>query len=243
MAKFRKMQRDVQKLRKLNTSYRRKARRLKNLYGVELDEQVLYIDDFNSRKQFNDYVKRMEKVTSYSEHRYIKNKHGMVIKREVYQDYKRTVDQAQKIADQQKDKLLSLLEKQLGYTPDLENFRLMGDSRYDRFNIKYKFDNYGDEAYFEEHLDRLKKKLDPRYYYDSDRRLKYNFLESIDRSLGVIGKPLYNKINRMSIQDFVLFFYSSDVPLFEYVYSFEEAKAITTKISSMIDRFYKDLDE
>lgn len=243
MAQFRKMQRDVEKLRRLNTSYRRKARRVKKLYDVNLDYNVLYIADFTSRKQFNDYVKKMEKVTAYSEHRYVKNKYGMVVKREVYQDYIKTIDKAQKIAEKEREQLLKLLEKKLGHRPDLENLRLMGDNRYERFNISYKFDNYGDVGYFEDHLETMKRKQNPKYYRQSDLRLKNNFLSAIDTSLGAVGKPLYKMISDMSVSDFILFYYSTDSADFGYVYSFEESVTIVNTLITDVNRFYKILGD
>lgn len=238
MAQFRKMQRDVEKLRKLNTAYRRKARRVKNLYGVDLGYDVMYIDDFTSRKQFNDYVATMEKATQYSSHRYVKNKHNMVIKREDYQEYQRVIKQASEIAQKEKDDLILALKK-IGREPDIQQIKAMGDNRYNRFFVDFKFDNYSDKDFFYEHLKRMKMKLDPKYWRDGDKRLKENFIQAIDESLGYAGIKAKRKVQRMTIKDFKLFFYSSNIPLFDYVYSFEEAERITERIIFMIDRFYK----
>lgn len=236
--KFRKMKRDVQKLRKLNTSYRRKARRLKKLYNVDLDYQVMYIDDFTSRDQFNKYVKQMEQVTTYSSHRYVKNKNDMVVEREVWQRYKDLLPKINEMQKEHLDKLLKTLKEKYGYTPNIDQIRMMGDSKFDRYlPVEYSFDNYTNPDFFKDHLKTLEKMADPLYHWRRDRLMKQNFILAIERSLGSVGKELVDEIESMSITDFAHFYYINDIPLFGYVYSFEEAVKIAATLLAKVRRF------
>lgn len=91
--KFTIRNKDVERLKKLQTSARRKKRRLSNLFDVDVDVEIKPITTFGSRQEFNKYVSQLETFTDRSNFRYVKNEYGVVIPRETYNKIKQEVTQ------------------------------------------------------------------------------------------------------------------------------------------------------
>lgn len=241
---FRQLARDQVKLSKLNTAYRRKARRVKKLYNVDLNYNVMYLDDFDSRRTFNNYIKQMERATSYSEHRYVKNQHDMVVEREVYQRYKNLIPKINKNRAKEFDELISNMEKNYGVKLDVTTPGLMGDSRFDRYKALHdNFEGWTSPGRFELYLDKLEKQTDHAYFYKTDKQLQENYLTAMTRSLGTnkgqAGEEAYKLIEAMNVYQFRDWYYlNADLDI-SYVYSEREAWAKANQIVSRINRFNK----
>ena len=92
MAKMRKSTKDVKRLRNAIASAKRTATKAQNLGQDVVFTDIRTIKDFNDRKEFNKYLKSIEKFNK--ENRYIKNRYGVVFNRN-------DIEKANKLIDKQ----------------------------------------------------------------------------------------------------------------------------------------------
>lgn len=92
LAKMRKSTKDVKRLRNAIASAKRTATKAQNMGQDVVFTDVRTIKDFNDRKEFNKYLKSIEKFNK--ENRYIKNRYGVVFNRN-------DIEQANKLVDKQ----------------------------------------------------------------------------------------------------------------------------------------------
>lgn len=92
LAKMRKSTKDVKRLRNAIASAKRTATKAQNLGQDVVFTDIRTIKDFNDRKEFNNYLKSIEKFNR--ENRYIKNRYGVVFNRN-------DIEKANKLVDKQ----------------------------------------------------------------------------------------------------------------------------------------------
>ena len=106
MAKMRKSNKDVKRLRNAIASAKRTATRAQNLGQDVVFTDIRTIKDFNDRKEFNKYLKSIERFNK--ENRYIENRYGVVFNRN-------DIEKANKLVDKQ-NKQRKKLAKSVGLT-------------------------------------------------------------------------------------------------------------------------------
>lgn len=106
MAKMRKSTKDVKRLRNAIASAKRTATRSQNLGQDVVFTDIRTIKDFNDRKEFNKYLKSIERFNK--ENRYIKNQYGVVFNRN-------DIEKANKLVDKQ-NKQRKKLARNVGLT-------------------------------------------------------------------------------------------------------------------------------
>ncbi len=106
MAKMRKSTKDVKRLRNAIASAKRTATRAQNLGQDVVFNDIRSIKDFNDRKEFNKYLRDIEKFNK--ENRYIENRYGVVFNRN-------DIEKANKLVDKQ-NKQRKKLAKSVGLT-------------------------------------------------------------------------------------------------------------------------------
>lgn len=99
MAKMRKSTKDVKRLRNAIASAKRTATKAQNMGQDVVFNDIRSIKDFNDRKEFNKYLKSIEKFNK--ENRYIENQYGVVFNRN-------DVEKANKLIDKQNRQRRSL---------------------------------------------------------------------------------------------------------------------------------------
>lgn len=99
MAKMRKSTKDVKRLRNAIASAKRTATKAQNMGQDVVFNDIRTIKDFNDRKEFNKYLKLIEKFNK--ENRYIKNQYGVVFNRN-------DIEKANKLIDKQNKQKLML---------------------------------------------------------------------------------------------------------------------------------------
>lgn len=92
MAKMRKSTKDVKRLRNAIASAKRTATKAQNMGQDVVFTDIRTIKDFNDRKEFNKYLRSIEKFNK--ENRFIKNRYGVVFNRN-------DIEQANKLVDKQ----------------------------------------------------------------------------------------------------------------------------------------------
>lgn len=104
MAKMRKSIKDVKRLRNAIASAKRTATKAQNLGQDVVFTDIRTIKDFNDRKEFNKYLRSIEKFNK--ENRFIENKYGVVFNRN-------KIEKANKLIDKQ-NKQRKQLSKSVG---------------------------------------------------------------------------------------------------------------------------------
>lgn len=104
MAKMRKSTRDVKRLRNAIASAKRTATKAQNMGLDVVFNDIRTIKDFNDRKEFNKYLRSIERFNK--ENRYIQNKYGVVFNRN-------DIEKANKLIDKQNRQKRSL-QKSVG---------------------------------------------------------------------------------------------------------------------------------
>lgn len=104
MAKMRKSTKDVKRLRNAIASAKRTATKAQNLGQDVVFNDIRTIKDFNDRKEFNKYLKSIERFNK--ENRFIENKYGVVFNRN-------KIEKANKLIDKQ-NKQRKQLSKSVG---------------------------------------------------------------------------------------------------------------------------------
>ena len=104
MAKMRKSTKDVKRLRNAIASAKRTATKAQNMGQDVVFTDIRTIKDFNDRKEFNKYLRSIEKFNK--ENRFIKNKYGVVFNRN-------KIEKANKLIDKQ-NKQRKQLSKSVG---------------------------------------------------------------------------------------------------------------------------------
>lgn len=100
MAKMRKSTKDVKRLRNAIASAKRTATKAQNMGQDVVFNDIRTIKDFNDRKEFNKYLKSIEKFNK--ENRYLKNQYGVVFNRNDIEKANKLIDKQNK----QKNKLI-----------------------------------------------------------------------------------------------------------------------------------------
>lgn len=99
MAKMRKSTKDVKRLRNAIASAKRTATKAQNIGQDVVFTDIRSIKDFNDRKEFNKYLKSIERFNK--ENRYIENRYGVVFNRN-------DIEKANKLIDKQNRQRKSL---------------------------------------------------------------------------------------------------------------------------------------
>ena len=99
MAKMRKSTKDVKRLRNAIASAKRTATKAQNMGQDVVFNDIRSIKDFNDRKEFNKYLKSIERFNK--ENRYIENQYGVVFNRN-------DLEKANKLIDKQNRQRRSL---------------------------------------------------------------------------------------------------------------------------------------
>lgn len=94
MAKMRKSTRDVKRLRNAIASAKRTATKAQNMGQDVVFTDIRTIKDFNDRKEFNKYLRSIEKFNK--ENRFIENKYGVVFNRNKIEKANKLIDKQNK---------------------------------------------------------------------------------------------------------------------------------------------------
>ena len=212
----------------MQTSARRKEKRLSNLFDVDVSIDYTGIENFSSRKEFNKYINELEQFTNRKNYRYVKNVHGVVVPRKTYNEIKKEVAQLNK----ENKKRLKQIEKQnfksRGKATDekVQDRRLMGDTRYNVFKPKiFNFDRFRNKKELKEYEKSLKQKTDPKFYDKKAKRYKANYITGLENIFGKMGKKLIAKIKSMDSDEFMNLYYTEDIANINFMYEFMDVMA------------------
>lgn len=233
MAKMRKSTKDVKRLRNAIASAKRTATRAQNLGQDVVFNDIRTIKDFNDRKEFNKYLKSIEKFNK--ENRFIENKYGVVFNRNKIEKANKLIDKQNRQRRQlSKSVGLSKLNETKGgiVTPiSVKNARsTLRDDRGGFFESVHhvNIESYRYPKQLDKRIENLKKNT--KKENQKIKNLRSNYKTAIEEQIrgGNItkkeGKQLIKDIKSLSDKQLLQWFYQERkaVSVFNYIDMFRE---------------------
>ena len=228
MAKMRKSFKDVKRLRNAIASAKRTATKAQNLGEDVVFTDIRTIKDFNDRKEFNKYLRSIEKFNK--ENRFIENKYGVVFNRNKIEKANKLIDKQNKQRKQlSKSVGLSKLNETKGgvVTPiSVKNARsILRDDRGGFFEPVHhvNIQSYRYPKQLDKRIENLKKNT--KKENQKIKNLRSNYKTAIEEQIrgGNItkkeGKQLIKDIKSLSDKQLLQWFYQERkaVSVFNYI--------------------------
>lgn len=258
MAKMRKSTKDVKRLRNAIASAKRTATRAQNMGQDVVFTDIRTIKDFNDRKEFNKYLKSIEKFNK--ENRYIENQYGVVFNRN-------DLERANKLIDKQNRQrrtlarsvgLTKLKETKGGIITNVSVKQALSVLKDDRGGFFEPVHHVNIQSY------RYPKQLDNRIESLKEntkkkpkkiRTLRKNYKKAISEQIEGMniteeeGKQILEDINSLSDSDLIKWFYQERkaINTFKYLdlsreYT-ENQKFVNEQLSKSIQTDLKDVKD
>lgn len=228
MAKMRKSFKDVKRLRNAISSAKRTVTKAQNLGQDVVFTDIRTIKDFNDRKEFNKYLRSIEKFNK--ENRFIENKYGVVFNRNKIEKANKLIDKQNKQRKQLSKSIgLSKLNETKGgiLTPiSVKNARsILRDDRGGFFEPVHhvNIQSYRYPKQLDKRIENLKKNT--KKENQKIKNLRSNYKSAIEEQIrgGNItkkeGKQLIKDIKSLSDKQLLQWFYQERkaVSVFNYI--------------------------
>lgn len=258
MAKMRKSTKDVKRLRNAIASVKRTATRAQNLGQDVVFNDIRSIKDFNDRKEFNKYLKSIEKFNK--ENRYIENRYGVVFNRN-------DIEKANKLVDKQNKQrkklarsvgLMKLKETKGGISTGVSVRNALSVLKDDRGGFFEPVHHINIQSYrYPKQLDNRIESLKENTKKKSKkiRTLRKNYKKAISEQIEGMniteeeGKQILEDINSLSDSDLIKWFYQERkaINTFKYLdlsreYT-ENQKFVNEQLSKSIQTDLKDVKD
>lgn len=258
MAKMRKSTKDVKRLRNAIASAKRTATKAQNMGRDVVFNDIRSIKDFNDRKEFNKYLKSIEKFNK--ENRYIKNQYGVVFNRN-------DIEKANKLIDKQNRQrralarsvgLTKLKETKGGITTNVSVKQALSVLKDDRGGFFEKVHHVNIQSYrYPKQLDNRIESLKENTKKKSKkiRTLRKNYKKAISEQIEGMniteeeGKQILEDIQSLSDKDLIKWFYQERkaINTFKYLdlsleYT-ENQKFVNEQLSKSIQTDLKDVKD
>lgn len=210
-------------VRRLNKSISNKKSRIKKEFGVELQIKTKPIKEFGSRKEYNEFVKQSKNFIDRRNFRYVKNPHGVVLRREEYEQIKKDVE---KINRRNKRKLNKIDKKTFtsrGKKTDTRviDRRLMLDPRYDYLrdmDFKKRWQTLQTAQDVENYAEKAANRARDEYELETQNLFKNNYIKSLQNVFGSNVNAIIEKVNEMSPEEFEQLYLTEDIVDFDFNY-------------------------
>lgn len=258
MAKMRKSTKDVKRLRNAIASAKRTVTKAQNMGQDVVFNDIRSIKDFNDRKEFNKYLKSIEKFNK--ENRYIENQYGVVFNRN-------DLEKANKLIDKQNRQrrslarsvgLTKLKETKGGITTNVSVKQALSVLKDDRGGFFEPVHHVNIQSYrYPKQLDNRIESLKENTKKKSKkiRTLRKNYKKAISEQIEGMnitveeGKQILEDIQSLSDKDLIKWFYQERkaINTFKYLdlsreYT-ENQKFVNEQLSKSIQTDLKDVKD
>lgn len=255
---MRKSTRDVKRLRNAIASAKRTTTKAQNMGKDVVFNDIRTIKDFNDRKEFNKYLKSIEKFNK--ENRYIENQYGVVFNRN-------DIEKANKLIDKQNRQrrnlersvgLTKLKETKGGITTNVSVKQALSVLKDDRGGFFEQVHHVNIQSYrYPKQLDNRIERLKENTKKNSKkiRVLRENYKKAISEQIEGMnitkeeGKQILDDIKSLSDKDLIKWFYQERkaVNTFKYLdlsreYT-ENQKFVNEQLSKSIQTDLKDVKD
>lgn len=258
MAKMRKSTKDVKRLRNAIASAKRTATKAQNMGQDVVFNDIRTIKDFNDRKEFNKYLKSIEKFNK--ENRYIENQYGVVFNRNDLEKANKLIDKQnrQRRSLKRSVGLSKLKETKGGITTNVSVKQALSVLKDDRGGFFEPVHHINIQSYrYPKQLDNRIESLKENTKKKSKkiRTLRKNYKKAISEQIKGMniteeeGKQILKDINSLSDSDLIKWFYQERkaINTFKYLdlsreYT-ENQKFVNEQLSKSIQTDLKDVKD
>lgn len=219
--KIRMRQQDRAEIKRVNKLVSNKKSRVRKKYGEVQGVETIKANDFQTRKQYNNYMKKMKDFLDRDNNDYeVKNKENVVLKiKEV-----KAVEREIKRVNAKKKKELKKFENKPfmhgGKQIDTVGGRAkMGDERLARFKpLRFNLDRFRSRKEFEEYRGKFKDYYRGNFTKRQDEEYRKNYIKGLENVFGSMANDLIKAIKDMPIDDYMDKYYSQNFAELTYIY-------------------------
>lgn len=188
---------------------RSKFTRTKKNYGIDLESEINIpsLNEFRTRKEFNEWKREMEWFTNRSnlKYQYRKNEHGLVANKQEL----REINKRNEVIIKNAKKELKELGKKPYFVSGKESGKLA--ERFSQFEKNplgivvpkpFDFHSVRNRTELNRWKEKTKKKSDPEYYNKRNSQMQQNFIETIEFSFNSDGERLVDMLRQLPPDDF-----------------------------------------
>lgn len=210
-------------VRRLNKSISNKKSRIKKEFGVELQIKTKPIKEFGSRKEYNEFVKQSKNFIDRRNFRYVKNPHGVVLRREEYEQIKKDVEKINRRNNRKLNKVDKKTFTSRGKKTDTRviDRRLMLDPRYDYLrdmDFKKRWNTLQTAQDVENYAEKAANRARDEYELETQNLFKNNYIKSLQNVFGSNANAIIEKVNEMSPEEFEQLYLTEDIVDFDFNY-------------------------
>lgn len=210
-------------VRRLNKSISNKKSRIKKEFGVELQIKTKPIKEFGSRKEYNEFVKQSKNFIDRRNFRYVKNPHGVVLRREEYEQIKKDVENINRRNKRKLNKIDKKTFTSRGKKTDTRviDRRLMLDPRYDYLrdmDFKKRWQTLQTAQDVENYAEKAANRARDEYELETQNLFKNNYIKSLQNVFGSNANAIIEKVNEMSPEEFEQLYLTEDIVDFDFNY-------------------------
>lgn len=187
-----------------------KIRRTKEKYGVDLSREIEIpkLEQFTTRKQFNDWKDKQRSFTNRHNlnYQYRKNQHGVVANKrqinEAVRDANLNIRKAKQIIKDAEKKPFISGGKVQG--SQQQRMAQMGKPNAAGVNVPapFKFDNINSKTRLNQRIADIKKRATPGFYKEKNKRMLNNYIELLEVSLNSDADELIALLRDVPPDDF-----------------------------------------
>lgn len=213
-----------------------KKSRLKKL-DLLPDIQTKGITEFQTRREFNTYVKEMERFTS-RQTQFTKTEKGVVLPLQPLKNIEKEIGRINRQIAKRKEKVemraFTFAGEETGIKVG-EQLQFIQERRFESLlPLKFNPNRYKNVSEMETHLAEIKKKHKGNFFKKKDTLYKQNYLQAISNVHGDESE-LYKIVKRMPLAKFIQFYYTESLAEMTYIYD----KALRKEIHDMLVTLYK----
>lgn len=227
-----------------------KISRTRKKYGIDLSNEVELppLEDFTTRKQFNEWKRKQESFTSRANTKYqfVKNKYGIVTSKATINEIERNTKKAQRIVDEQRKKIENKPfisgGRQQGTVGQRMQFlsppQVTGVSRPNDFD----FEQVRSYNRLNTIRSGMEEKARPDYYDKRIEQMHQNFIEIVQKSFNSfsLADELVERLKKIPPDEFFELYLIIDELSFEY---FNSDGQHVTATEAMLEEIHSYLDK
>lgn len=213
---------------------RSKINRVKKNYDIDLTDEIPLppLESFTSRKQFNEWVQKVESFRNRANQHYQfeKNEYGVSASKARLKRIEEKVKEAQRLADEQIQRYED--------TPFVSGGVQQGTVGLQRPNktgiyrpSNFEFEEVRSQARLDEIEEGMEAKADPKYYDERMERMKENFIIALEGSFNTLADELVDAIKKIPAEDFYQIYLEFDE--FDFDYFDTEGQMVTADETSI----------
>jgi hypothetical protein len=174
MAKIRISKNDEQEYKRLVRNAKAKMRRLQKQHGIDLTDEISLpsLSSFQNRKEFNNFKEDINKFNKglKNDYKIVKNDQGVAFTKKEVKKYEQKQKEAIRLAEEHYAKTKTEQQKIFLKPSNLDIPR------------KIDLNDISSRSNFNQRLENLTKRSDPKFFNERDERFKENYIKSIQGS-------------------------------------------------------------